>query len=1096
MPLFHRLFSVLLVLCVSLNTSKAQHSQHPIAKRVQQHAEPFAKMNKTDLLERTPVQLTYKSTVADEVTEGTFFTLQDESIHALLKQPTDLLAISIPAEGDTVLDLQLFKAEVFTDEFKVYAASNPYEPYPYTPGLYYWGIVNNDAHSLAAITVHQDEIKGLVSYNGHIYNLGKLNEDEDGIHILYKEKDLKLTPQLSCGTDDALHYIGNKVDGFNPGANDNEKDASNCVRMYVEVDYDIFVGKGGVTQAANYVSDVFAQVAILYANESIDFTVNEILVWDVTDPYTGPSTSNYLTQFRDNLNGNYNGDLAHLVGYNGGGGVAYVDVLCNGFYGVGYSDINSTFANVPTYSWTIEVVTHEIGHNLGSRHTHDCVWNGNNTAIDGCGPAAGYGNSCGGGPIPDAGTIMSYCHLVGGVGIDFNLGFGPQPGNLIRNEVYNATCLTACSSPDPDDAGITAINVPTGTICTSSISPEVELFNYGSNDLTSVTIDYQLNGNSAGSYTWTGTLASNSSTTVTLPSISYSLGNHTFGANTTNPNGVADADPSNDGNSSSFNHQGYQTYYADNDGDDYGDDGSWVVDCVQPSGYVLDNTDCDDTNPNINPGAPEICGDGIDNNCDGVSEGTAANTSFQDNPLTHSGTGSSSTLVAFLVGDSDPSFTISGLNAKTNGNPSGRYIERVTVGYVDGNGQNQTYGVFNGDQVSSVNVSISSEVQSVTVILEDGYDGNAPGTLSVDFSSITYCTVTPPCDDDDNDGVCNADDQCPNWNDNWLGTACNDGDDCTTGDIYVDCNLCQGTPVSDSDDDTVCDAIDNCPSDPNPGQEDADGDNVGDVCDNCLVDTNSDQADADADGVGDVCDNCPNTSNPGQVDSDNDGIGDACDNNCTPGNYSFSPNPLVHQGAGSSGSSVTIGGQPEVQFTVNGLGSKTNGNPSGRYIDKVVITYMDGIGSTQNYGTFYGDQQSSVVVDIPGLVQSVTVALSDHYDGDTGNTSIDVNMTTVTSCSGASIVQGGGLSDAPGEVDIYPNPVYQNLFVRFEDSPSEGDITIFNILGRPVAKMPLTELPVYRIDMDALNLAHQTLFVSINVPGQEPIVKRIIHIRE
>ena len=59
------------------------------------------------------------------------------------------------------------------------------------------------------------------------------------------------------------------------------------------------------------------------------------------------------------------------------------------------------------------------------------------------------------------------------------------------------------------------------------------------------------------------------------------------------------------------------TYYLDFDMDDFGDPNVSVIACDQPSGYVTDNTDCDDENSNVFPGNNEIC-DGIDNNCDGI----------------------------------------------------------------------------------------------------------------------------------------------------------------------------------------------------------------------------------------------------------------------------------------------------------------------------------------------------------------------------------------------------------------------------------------------------------------------------------------------
>ena len=62
------------------------------------------------------------------------------------------------------------------------------------------------------------------------------------------------------------------------------------------------------------------------------------------------------------------------------------------------------------------------------------------------------------------------------------------------------------------------------------------------------------------------------------------------------------------------------TLYVDNDNDGYNNGSMVSCDGIIPQGYslVTYGTDCDDTNPNVHPGAIDICGDGLDNDCNGV----------------------------------------------------------------------------------------------------------------------------------------------------------------------------------------------------------------------------------------------------------------------------------------------------------------------------------------------------------------------------------------------------------------------------------------------------------------------------------------------
>ncbi|MFN7144534.1 MAG: MopE-related protein, partial [Myxococcota bacterium] len=71
------------------------------------------------------------------------------------------------------------------------------------------------------------------------------------------------------------------------------------------------------------------------------------------------------------------------------------------------------------------------------------------------------------------------------------------------------------------------------------------------------------------------------------------------------------------------------TYYADADGDGYGDPAAPQDACASPAGHVSVGVDCDDTDPEVFPSSPEVC-DGIDNDCDALVDEDVSDTWYAD----------------------------------------------------------------------------------------------------------------------------------------------------------------------------------------------------------------------------------------------------------------------------------------------------------------------------------------------------------------------------------------------------------------------------------------------------------------------------------
>ena len=98
---------------------------------------------------------------------------------------------------------------------------------------------------------------------------------------------------------------------------------------------------------------------------------------------------------------------------------------------------------------------------------------------------------------------------------------------------------------------------------------------------------------------------------IVTPSISLPNGNYTWNVRRVNRGGYLES------SNVPFTIAAPQTWYQDNDSDGYGNPNVSVTQVAEPLNYVLDNSDCDDTESTVHPGASEVCGDGTDQDCNG-----------------------------------------------------------------------------------------------------------------------------------------------------------------------------------------------------------------------------------------------------------------------------------------------------------------------------------------------------------------------------------------------------------------------------------------------------------------------------------------------
>jgi len=385
------------------------------------------------------IAATRLNTYSKAATDVSVLSLNNQALLKILKEKPHNIRIKIPYDKRLV-EIELVRNNICTDDFT--AKNEKGEIIDYRPGVYYQGIVKEDYSSIAAFSFFENDVIGIASSEslGNL-TVGKAKNKQD--FVAYSDKNLLGQNPFVCGVDELTENQNQNI-SFDNDMLSKVQMTENCVRIYYEITNAAYLINGSdETETLNWITAIHNNIHTLYENDDIRVALSEVMIWTTDDSYDGEYWQN-LEKFRQ-IRTAFNGDIGHLVNYPSSTSIADVNSICTGSR-YAYSGVNLFYEDVPVYSWTIEAMTHEMGHSMGSPHTHACAWNGNDTAIDGCGPWAGYSEGCDGELPDDGGTIMSYCHLAP-VGINFAKGFGPQPATLIRNTVDSKLCLgTDCAS--------------------------------------------------------------------------------------------------------------------------------------------------------------------------------------------------------------------------------------------------------------------------------------------------------------------------------------------------------------------------------------------------------------------------------------------------------------------------------------------------------------------------------------------------------------------------------------------------------------------------------------------------------------------------
>jgi len=400
-------------------------------------ASPVALQAQTPLRATQPEMAERSASLAG----GQVVALTDELVPKLLEAPFEkpLLVADWPLAPDVFQEVVLTRREVYAPDAHIYKVGPEGKVEVPRSRLAFFGGSSTDGKAALWLSIDPEtgELAGSAEVLGELYALRRAADSRYA--VASAKAFAPETPQsFGCANEELRALAGSSFltqPSAEPLFPTKALASLHTATVAVDTDNELLLLKfnNNTTDATTYIAALFTGMNVMYERDLKVRLVQGTTILRVSsqpDPYnqagTGNADSSKLSEFAGYWSANNSSVTRALAmmlsgkssSTNSASGIGYISGLCSTSSGYSFSQVFRS----PSFdaSFDVKLVGHELGHNFGSDHTHcysppaDNCYNGE--AGRGCynGTPSCPATTTINGVTNVQGTLMSYCHLLGG----------------------------------------------------------------------------------------------------------------------------------------------------------------------------------------------------------------------------------------------------------------------------------------------------------------------------------------------------------------------------------------------------------------------------------------------------------------------------------------------------------------------------------------------------------------------------------------------------------------------------------------------------------------------------------------------------------